>query len=250
MTAWRSLLTGFVVAAALLAALPLRAAGDGLDGLVAGSPAAGIYGSNHLAGLPDKAVLVFDYTFEGTLLDKPFSDNVLLDFTRRSGGAGASAGPNAGEGAGEGDRGFDVAATLFPQTRKLEIGPLSAARVNPILLIFFQRDATQMSNGTGGNQNYFRNTIRRVLQTPDPDSLQATTIQLDGRDVAASAVDFRPFAKDPNRARLREFADKNYHFVLSDDVPGGIYEVSTETPTADGNGTLLRETYRFREMRQ
>ena len=243
MTAWRCLLTGFLATAALLAvALPLRAASDGLEGLVAGSPAAGIYGSDHLAGLPDKAVLVFDYTFEGTLVDKPFSDNVLLDFTRHSSDAGTSHGPD--------DHGFDVAATLFPQSRKLEIGPLSAARVNPILLIFFQRDATQMSNGTGGNQNYFRNAIRRVLQTPDPDSVQATTIRLDGHDVAANAVDFRPFAEDPNRARLREFADKSYHVVLSDGVPGGIYEVSTETPTADGKNTLLRETYRFREMRQ
>ncbi|GAB4358277.1 MAG: hypothetical protein Kow00114_10400 [Kiloniellaceae bacterium] len=221
----------------VLAGTPARAAGDGLEGLVAGSPAAGIYGSDHLAQLPDKAVLVFDYRFEGTLLEKPFDDNVVLDFTRHD---PADTG---------GTRGYDVAATLFPQSRNLQIGPLSAASVNPILLIFFQRDATQMSNGTGGSQHYFRNTIRRVLQTPDPASVKPVTIRFDGKDLAASEITFRPFADDPNRARLREFADKSYHFIVSDAVPGGVYEVGAETPAGDGQGVLLRETYRLREVR-
>src|SRR3546814_13506012 len=90
-----------------------------------------------------------------------------------------------------------------------------------------------MSNGTGGSQHYFRNTIRRVLQTPDPQSLRQTTIELDGRVVAASEVSIQPFAHDPNRARLRAFADKTYHFVLSDAVPGGVYAVWSETPEDD-----------------
>lgn len=230
MTPWRHLLLTTVLLA--FSAAPLQAAGDGLEGLTPGSPGEGIYGRDHLALLPDKAVLVFDYRFDGSLVEQPFDDDVVLDFTRH----------------GE-DRGFDVGATLFPQSRNLEIGPLSAAAVNPILLIFFQRDATQMSNGTGGSQHYFRNTIRRVLQTPDPGSVRDTTIELDGKQVAASEISFQPFADDPNRARLRAFADKTYRFIVSDAVPGGIYEVQSETPEEDGDGVLLRETYRFREMR-
>lgn len=221
------------LAALTLAAPPLAAQDDGLEGLTPGSPADAIYGSDHLEGLPDKAVLVFDYRFEGSLLQQPYNDDVLLDFTRH-----------------KQDRGFDVTATLFPGGQNLSLGPLSAAKVNPILLIFFQRDATQMSNGTGGNQHYFRNVLRRVLQTPDPGGRQTTTIEVDGRSLEAREVRFQPFADDPNRARLRAFADKTYSFVLSEAVPGGIYQVSTETPQEDGGGVLLRETYRFREMRQ
>src|SRR3546814_5360723 len=55
-----------------------------------------------------KAVLVFDYRFDGSLLEQPFSDDVVLDFMRH-----------------RDDRGFDVDATLFPQSRKLQIGPIS-----------------------------------------------------------------------------------------------------------------------------
>jgi len=207
--------------------------GGGLDELTPGSPADGIYGVNHLDSLPDKAELVFDYRFEGSLLPRPFNDDVLLNFTRHST-----------------DDGFDVAATLFPHSRNLRIGPLPATKVNPILLIFFQRDATQMSNGTGGSQHYFRNTIRRVMQTPDLESRRTVTIEIDGGLVQAREITFQPFVADPNRARLRAYADKTYSFVLSDAVPGNVYEVRTETPAEDGDGVLLREIYRFREMRQ
>jgi hypothetical protein len=227
---WRRLLPVLAVIAAF-SATALRAEGDGLEGLTPGSPAEGIYGRDHLALLPDKAQLVFDYRFDGSLVEQPFDDNVLLDFTRQLN-----------------DGGFDVGATLFPQSRKLQLGPISAATVNPILLIFFQRDANQMSNGTGGSQHYFRNTIRRVLQAPDPESVRDTTIELGGKQVAASEISFRPFATDPNRARLREFSGKTYQVIVSDAVPGGIYEVQSETPAEDGDGVLLRETYRFREM--
>lgn len=216
----------------LLAAEPLRAAGDGLAGLTPGSPAEGIYGSNHLALLPDKAVLVYDYRYDGNLLERPLDDNVLLDFTRHSG-----------------DAAYDVGARLFPKTRKLEIGPLTATLANPILLIFLQRDATQMSDGTGGSQHYFRNTIRKALQTPDADSARPVTILLEGKELAAREITLRPFVNDPNRDRLRAFAGKTYRFVVSEAVPGGIYQVQAETPEEDGSGILLRETYRFREMR-
>jgi len=235
---WRPLMLRLL--AIILLAVPAataraaEAAGDASEGLVAGSPAAGIYGSDHLAGLPDKAELVFDYRFEGSAMEKPFADDVLLDFAR-------------------GDRtdgSFDVEVTVFSQTRKQLIGPISAASVNPILLVFFQRDVTHMSNGTGGSQHYFRNAIRRALQTPNENSVSAITINLDGRSIPASEISFQPFAGDADRARLRGFADKTYRVILSPEVPGSIYEVQSETPEENGTGMLLRESYRFREIRQ
>lgn len=239
MAFWRRLLPCTVAFAAALAASPLPAAGEpagdaqngGLEGLTPGSPAEGIYGRDHLALLPDKARLVFDYRFDGALVDQPFEDDVVLDFTRH-----------------REDAGFDVGATLFPQSRKVQFGPIDARQANPILLIFFQRDATQMSNGTGGSQHYFRNVIRRTLQAADAGSARDMTIDFDGKQLAAREISFRPFIEDPNRARLREFAGKTYRFVVSAEVPGGIYEVQAETPTGDGEGVLLRETYRLREV--
>lgn len=244
--AWRYLLQvlGLLTLGGLLAtAMTAGAAAqsspqEGLEGLVPGSPAAGIYGANHLAQLPDKAELVFDYRFEGTRLETPFTDDVLLDFTRQPAGA---------EGGAEG---FDVEMTIFPQTRKQVVGPVSATSYNPILLVFFQRDVTHMKNGTGGSQHYFRNVIRKAMQTPDEGSIKAVTIDLDGRQVAATEISFQPFLADEHRAQMRGFADKTYRFVVSEAVPGGIYEVQSETPDENTGEVLLRETYRFREIRQ
>src|SRR3546814_13771481 len=113
---WRRLLLPAILLAIAATSPPAEAAeqADGLEGLTPGSPAEGIYGRDHLALLPDKAVLVFDYRFDGSLLEQPFSDDVVLDFMRQ-----------------RHDRGFDVDATLFPQSRTLQIGPITAADVNP-----------------------------------------------------------------------------------------------------------------------
>lgn len=232
---WHNLLPALAAVALLAgAAGNAGAAGDGIDGLTPGSPAEGIYGRNHLAGLPDKAEIVFDYRFEGSIMEEPFADDVLLDFTRNDDSSSS---------------GYSVEMTLFSKTRNQTVGPVSAAAVNPILLIFFQRDVTHMSNGTGGSQHYFRNAIRTALQQPDESAINAITIDLGGRQVAASEISLRPFSGDSHRAQMRNFADKTYRFVVSAAVPGGIYEVQSETPDDTGEKVLLRETYRFREIR-
>jgi len=244
LTAWRHLLlplaAPIVLAGGLLSAAgsAAGAAAEGLEGLVPGSPAEGIYGSNHLARMPDKAELIFDYRFEGTAMEKPFSDDVLLNFTRQAAG-------QAGETAG-----FDVELTIFPQTRNETVGPLTATSFNPILLIFFQRDVIHMSNGTGGSQHYFRNVIRRAMQDPKEAHFKDVTIDLNGQQVGAREISFQPFVGDSHREQLRGFADKTYRVIVSEAVPGNIYEVQSETPDEETGKVRLRETYRFREMRQ
>ncbi len=243
LTAWRHLLlplAAFALLPALLAmgsGSAVEAAAFKLEGLVPGSAAEGIYGSLHLGEVPDKAELVYDYRFEGTAMEKPFSDDVLLDFTRQAPG-------QAGE-----PSSFDVQMTIFPQSRNQTVGPLTATAYNPILLVFFQRDVTHMSNGTGGSQHYFRNVIRHAMQDPKEASIKEVTIDLDGHQVAAREISFRPFVGDSHRTQLRGFADKVYRVIVSDAVPGSIYEVQSETPDEQTGEVRLRETYRFREIR-
>lgn len=243
-TGWRRLLLPLAAFVLLPASLSMatsgtaRAATAPMDGLVPGSAAEGIYGSSHLSTVPDKAELVYDYSFEGTAMEKPFNDDVLLDFTRQAKG-------QSGE-----KPAFDVEMTIFPQTHKLTVGPVTATSYNPILLVFFQRDVTHMSNGTGGSQHYFRNVIRHAMQDPKEAHFKDVTIKLDGQQVAAREISFRPFVGDSHRSELRGFADKTYRVILSDAVPGGIYEVQSETPDEKTGEVRLRETYRFREIRK
>src|SRR3546814_20624213 len=113
---WRRLLLPAILLAIAATSPPAEAAeqADGLEGLTPGSPAEGIYGRDHLALLPDKAVLVFDYRFDGSLLEQPFSDDLVLAFMRP-----------------RDTRGFVVDATLFPQIRPFNPVPLPPPHVTP-----------------------------------------------------------------------------------------------------------------------
>jgi len=48
-----------------------------------------------------------------------------------------------------------------------------------------------------------------------------------GQVVKAKEVSFTPYLDDPNRPKYPKFAVKEYHFVLSDAVPGGVYGIRT-----------------------
>lgn len=223
----------------------------GMSGLTPNTAAAGIYGTNHLEGMPDTAQLVYDYNMDGSIMDKPFHDEIVLDFKRRppeAKDAEADKGAEAGKTEKTGDEAtFDVNVTLFPGTRNLPIGPITSTSFNPLLVIFFQRDVNQMGRNTGGSNHYFRNVIRHAMGAPGHQTETEIKIDWQGREVAATRVSFQPFIKDENRTRMKSFASKTYAVTLAPELPGGLYEISTETTEADTGKVLLREVYRLRD---
>lgn len=181
------------------------AVGDGLEGLAPGSPASVIYGFNHLAAMPDKARLIFDYRLEGDAEADPLSDEIVLDFSRA-------------EETEEAQRGaFKVDVTMFAKTRKQTVPTLTASRVNPILLLFLQHDVTQMNRETGGSSHYFRNAIRRALNTPGSGEIHAMNVAVEGQSVPAELVAMLPFTTGADRQRMPAFAGKVYRFTVSHD---------------------------------
>lgn len=223
----------------IVSAAPAQAAG-GMSDLTPNTAAAGIYGSNHLKGLPDTAHLVYDYAMDGTIMETPFHDEVVLDFTRRPDK------PDSKDKEGATEATYDVNVTLFPGTRNQSVGPITSTSFNPLLVIFFQRDVNQMGRSTGGSNHYFRNVIRRAMGTPGHQTETALTVDWQGTEIAATRVSFQPFVKDENRTRMESFASKTYSVTLAPGVPGGIYEISTETAEAGTGKMLLREVYKLR----
>ena len=49
-----------------------------------------------------------------------------------------------------------------------QFGPIAAQEQNPLVLVFLQRDVTQMANLTGGAAGYFQQQIRRGVQRSAP----------------------------------------------------------------------------------
>lgn len=167
-----------------------------------------LFETDHLAGLRAPAALTYDFRGHGAA---PFTDTVRLDLAARDGGTRATVRFLSGE-------------------RRQELPPLDNARGNPVLLGFLEHDIAQMSRLTGGSANYFRKRIRMALANGVQVAAQPVTWQ--GRQVPAQVVRIQPYRDDPLHARYERYVGKSYRFVLSDSVPGGVYQLATAL--ADG----------------
>lgn len=205
-----------------------------LDGsraeLVEGSAGERVYGANHLAGLKGSGELVYDYTLEGDILEEPFKDEVRLKFEES-----------------DAEGGFDFDIAVFPMTRTLSVST-TAETINPLLLVFFQRDADFMSRNTGGSPQFFRSRLRDILAQPA--EAEERTAEIADDEIAVETISLMPYDDADAASRMPDFAKKLYQISLSPDLPGNVYELTSEVPAMDGSGVRLRETYRFRELVQ
>jgi hypothetical protein len=203
----------------------LRMAGTvlaALSGLAAGAPHAQpissaetlLFETDHLARLKAPATLV--YTFRKVSNVEPgFADEVRLDLAHVKGKLSATLHFLSGE-------------------HKQEIPALEEAHGNPVLLGFLEHDIAEMKRLTGGSANYFRKRIRMALAQGAQVNRQSITYQ--GKTLQAQAVRIQPYLDDPMHARFEKYLHKTYTFVISEQVPGGLYQLHTSL----GNGSPVR----------
>ena len=225
-----SMVGGIVLCLAAIIVMPASAADGSREELVEGSAAERVYGDNHLAGLSGSGELVYDYTLEGNILDKPFRDEVRLKFEEATDAEG-----------------FNFEIAIFPKTRTLSIST-TAETINPLLLVFFQRDADFMSRNTGGSPQFFRSRLRDMLSQPA--ETEEATVDIGDQRITAETVNLMPYDDADAANRMPDFAKKVYRISLAPELPGSVYELTSEVPAMDGSGVRLREVYRFKELVQ
>jgi hypothetical protein len=167
-----------------------------------------LFETDHLARVNVPAVLVYDFRGHG---NAPFTDTVRLELARHGAGTRATVQFLSGE-------------------RSHPLPPLDDARGNPVLLGFLERDIAQMARLTGGSATYFRKRLRMALA--DGAQVAAQSIAWQGKQVPAQLVRIQPYRHDPLHARFEQYVGKTYRFILSDSVPGGVYQLGTAL--ADG----------------
>lgn len=164
-----------------------------------------LFETDHLARLQAPASLV--YAFSKTSNVEPgFSDKVQLDLAKSAGKPKASLQFLSGE-------------------RVREMPAVDDPHGNPVLLGFLERDIAEMKRLTGGSANYFRKRIRLALAEGAQVTPQAITYG--GQQLQGQAVRIQPYLDDPMRARFEQYVRKTYTFVVSEQVPGGVYQVRT-----------------------
>jgi hypothetical protein len=106
--------------------------------------------------------------------------------------------------------------------------PVSNAQGNPALLGFLERDINEMKRLTGGSTNYFRKRIRLALA--ETASVESITVPYGGRQVQGKRIVIRPYLNDPMQEKMQKYLAKDYVFILSDQVPGTVYQIRSTVP--------------------
>jgi hypothetical protein len=164
-----------------------------------------LFETDHLARLKPPATLVYAFRKDSNV-EPGFSDQVRLDLARVNGKLSATLHFLSGE-------------------HQQDIPALEEAHGNPVLLGFLEHDIAEMKRLTGGATSYFRKRIRMALAEAAQVTLQP--IAYEGKNVPAHAVRIQPYLNDPMHARFEKYLHKTYTFVVSNQVPGGLYQLRT-----------------------
>jgi hypothetical protein len=114
------------------------------------------------------------------------------------------------------------------------------AEGNPVLLGFLERDIAEMKRLTGGASNYFRKRIRLALA--EAAQVRPTRFSWGGKLVEGREVSIEPYRNDPMAQRFERYVPKRYTFVISAQVPGGVYQVVSALAGPAGGPALTNET--------
>lgn len=195
-----------VALATLLAIVP--AAASAVDDFSAAEQA--LFLDNHLATARPPLVIHYSYHKSGSL-DAAFDDGVDLDLTAQPDGSCC------------------VATTRFLSGPRTAPHPeINGVKGNPAILYFLERDIHEMQRLTKGQPNYFRSRIRLAIYKSA--AIRELKLPYRGQKVSVREITIAPYQDDPMRARFERFTGKRYVFMLSPEVPGGLYAIHTRIP--------------------
>jgi hypothetical protein len=167
----------------------------------------------HFAGILPPQTLLYHWRREGGG-EATLEDDATLVLTRTASGGCCS-----------------VHGQYLSGEQAVNLPDIEDARANPVILFFLEQQVRQLQRSTKGSIAHFRRRIRQSLA--DAASVSAATVHWGGRELPASLVHIAPFLDDPYRARFEREATTEYSFILSDGVPGGVYQLRAALPGAD-----------------
>ena len=147
-----------------------------------------------------------------------------------------------------GGRCCDVHGDYLTGAAAVNLPDIPDAHANPVLLYFLEGEVRRLQRTTTGQAAHFRRQIRQSLA--DTATVTEGSIRWAGATVPARTVRVAPFLADPYRPRFAEQAATEYAFVLSDAVPGGVYQMSATLPAAAAGAVpLARRTLTIEETK-
>lgn len=182
-----------------------------------------LFMTNQLAALKPPTVLRYSFRKSGSM-EEGFEDSVSIALSKQPDGSCCA-------GVGE----------FLTGARKLNLPEVPAAEGNPVILYFLERDVREMQRLTKGSQYHFRKRIRMAVYQAA--KVRDVSLQYRGKAIKGTEVDISPYLDDPNRSRYEKLAVKQYVFMLSDAVPGGVYGIRSQIADASQAPLIVEELY-------
>ena len=180
---------------------------------------------DHLSNIDRPVRLYYEFVKTGSY-EEGFTDAVYLDIIKINE-----------------DGTKNAVLDFFTAARKQTVSPdnVTNIRGNPVLAIFMQGDVNEMNRLTDGSWRHFQKMIKIALR--ESATVEPVSFDFNGKQVNGEKISFSPYLNDPHRNDFKKFAQKTYEFILSDDVPGGLYQIKTVTQNASepDKGPLLEE---------
>jgi len=163
----------------------------------------------HLLNIVQPARLHYEFVKTGSY-EEGFIDDVFLDIIEIN---------------EDGTR--NATLEFFTEERKQKVSPSNVEKItgNPVIGIYMQGDVYEMSRLTDGGWKYFHKMIK--LAIGDNNESEPVTIKLAGKEFQGEKITLYPFERIPKKSRLREFSDKRYEFIMSEEIPGKLYQIWT-----------------------
>lgn len=189
-----------------------------------------LFVTNHMKNVRSPSTLRYHFEKSGSL-EEGYQDDATMRVEK-----GTSA------------KGKMVKVTYLTGKNNFKLPDLPDAEGNPIILFYLEKELAEMKRLTGGSPNYYRKRIRLALV--DEASVKPVTIRYEGKDIKGSEIRISPYVNDLARSRYEKFAEKYYVFTLSDQIPGGVYQmrgvlVDKDARNGQKPATLLEETLTF-----
>ncbi len=164
----------------------------------------------HLRNIDKPETLKYEFVKTGSLEDG-FKDRIILKITRLQ---------------DDGSRAAEV--DFFTGEHHIPVEPRNSAFLNPVLLLYLQGDTLEMKRLTDGGFRYFQSRMKFAFaNTAD---IKPVSFEFAGREVKGYSITITPYVNDPHRKEFEDYADKQYEFLLSDDIPGKLYSIRAIIP--------------------
>lgn len=172
-----------------------------------------LFATNHMQAVKPEQTLVYTVQQTGSMVPS-IQDTITLKLTR----------PQTGH--------TEAQIEFMTGENYRWTPPFTDPKGNPVLTLFLQSDIHEMERINGGQWRHFQKYIKFALEKANFDT---TDFEYAGRHYQGKKISIRPYLDDPDKSKFinQAFINKHYEFIVADELPGGIYKITTDVPGTD-----------------